>query len=350
VTGARARLAETFRRQAIGCQVLGSPLYAELCRRAADDVEAGGPTWDLLAPHADASLGEAYPLRALGGAHRLALSGDAPELARHLPSTGGDGAEDGAWSALRTIVADSPPALRDALARPPQTNEIARSASLIGGFLVVARETGPPMRVLEIGASAGLNLRFDRFRYEQGDAGFGPRDARVRFSGLWERAQPPFDTSLEVTARRGCDLDPVDPATADGRLTLLSYVWPDQQERFERTEAAISIAADMPAPVERAEATEWLALHLADATDGEATVVFHSIVWQYLPEATRESVRAVIEDAGSRATVRAPLAWLRLEPLETMQYPELRLTSWPGGEDRLLATCSFHLGPVEWLV
>jgi hypothetical protein len=350
VTGARTQLAETFRLQAIGCEVLGSPLYAELCRRAADDVEAGGPTWDLLAAHAEASLGEAYPLRVLGGAHRLALSGDARELARHLPSTGGDGDPDGAWSVLHALMADPPPPLRDALTRPPQTNEVARSASLIGGFLVVAQETGRPVRVREIGASAGLNLRFDRFRYEQGDAGFGPRDARVRFSGLWPHGQPPFRASLEVTERRGCDLDPIDPTTPEGRLTLLSYVWPDQKERFERTDAALGIAADVPAPVDRADATVWLTRQLADATPGEATIVFHSIVWQYMPDETRASVRAVMEDAGSRADADAPVVWLRLEPADhTLQYPELRLTSWPGGEDRLLANCSFHLGPVEWL-
>jgi len=345
----RAKLAETFRRQALGCETLGSPLYAELCRRLAVDAETGGPAWALLADHADASLGAAYPLRLLGGAHRLALAGDANTLARHLPSTGGDGDTDGAWAALHELIVAPPLPVLDALTRPPQTNEVARSASLIGGFLVVAQELRRPLRVLEIGASAGLNLRFDRYRYEQGDAGYGPPASPVRFAGLWEDGQPPFDAPLEVSQRRGCDLDPVDATTLDGRLTLLSYVWPDQRERLERMAAALDLATGVPAPVDRADATEWLVEHLRDLAEGVATVVFHSVMWQYLTDATRDAVRQLIENAGARTTTDAPLAWLRLEPLDSLKFPELRLTVWPGGQEWLLANCSFHLGPVEWL-
>ena len=210
-----------------------------------------------------------------------------PELARHLPSTGGDGDPDGVWAALCDLLEAPPLPLLDVLTRPPQTNEVARSASLIGGFLVVANETHRPLHVLEIGASAGLNLRFDRFRYEQGEEGYGPADSAVRFAGLWEDGQPPFDAPLEVSERRGCDLDPVDATTADGRLTLLSYVWPDQLERFARTAAAIDIAARVPAVVDRADATAWLTDRLLEPADGTTTVVFHSVMWQYLTDATR---------------------------------------------------------------
>jgi len=345
----RAQLVETFRRQAVGADVLGSALYGELLRRMAGDVEAGGPTWDLLADHATASLGAAYPLRVLGGAHRLALTGGAPDLAAHLPSTGGDGDADGAWAALGALMAAHPPEILDALTRPPQTNEVGRSASLVGGLLVVAAETGLPVRALEIGSSAGLNLRFDRYRYEQGDRGFGPRDSTVRFTGLWADGQPPFEAPLEVAERRGCDLDPIDATTDEGRLTLLSYVWPDQRERFERMAAALEIAAEVPAVVDRADAVEWLTRHLADPAPGRVTVVFHSIMWQYLPDETQATATRIIAAAGARASAAAPLAWLRLEPFDHMKFPELRLTTWPGGAERILANCSFHTGPVEWL-
>ena len=231
----RATLAETFRWYWAACDGLGSTLWAEMNRRLAADVERDGPTWALLAEHAEDSTDAAYPLRVLGGAHRLALAGEAPALAAHLPSTGGDGDADATWAALLELLESPPRGLLDALSRPPQTNEVGRAASMIGGFLVLAAETRRPLRALEIGSSAGLNLRFDRFRYEQGAAGFGPPDSPVRFADLWADGQPPFDAPLEVVARAGCDLDPVDPTTDDGRLTLLSYVWPDQEERFART-------------------------------------------------------------------------------------------------------------------
>ena len=142
---ARDVLAETFRRQALGAEVLGSPLYTDVLRRMADDAQAGGPVWDLLEEHATASLGAAYPLRVLGGAHRLALTGQAPDLARHLPSCDGDGDADGAWRALIALMASPPPEMLDALTRPPQTNEVGRAASLIGGVLVVADEHRLPV-------------------------------------------------------------------------------------------------------------------------------------------------------------------------------------------------------------
>ena len=330
--------------------MLGSSLYAQLCERLAADVEAGGPTWALLEPHALEPLNQAYPLRLLGAAHRLALDGRAPALARHYPSTGGDGDVEGSWRALHELLRDPPQLVRDGLGSPPQTNEVARSASLIGGFLVVAQETRLPLRALEIGASAGLNLRFDRFRYEQGADAFGPSDARVRFEGLWPERRPPFAAPLTVAARLGCDQSPVDPTTADGRLRLLSFVWPDQLERFERIAAAIEIANEVPAAVDRADALAWLPEQLARERDAVATVVFHSVVLQYFSDEARERFTAIITEAGARATSDAPLAWLRLEPEGDMQYARLRLSVWPGEQDVLLARCSFHLGPVDWLV
>jgi hypothetical protein len=346
----RGQLAETFRLQALGASALGSPLYEDLCLRFADDVVAGGPTWTLLAPHATAGIAQAYPLRVLGGAHRMALTGDAPELARHLPSTGGDGDADGAWEALLALVADPPHTVLDALTRPPQTNEVGRSASMIGGFLLVANETRLPIRALEIGTSAGLNLRFDHYRYEQDDDAVGPPGSRVRFTGVWPNRRPPLDAPMTVVERRGCDVDPVDVTTADGRLTLLSYVWPDQVERFERLAAAIAIANEVPAPIDRITAPRWLDQQLSQRVPGVATVVFHSIMWQYLTPDTRDTVRHVLHDSGAAAERDAPLAWLRLEPDERdLSYPRLRLTRWPGGDDRLLAKCSFHSGPVDWV-
>ena len=295
-------------------------------------------------------LSDAYPLRLLGGAHRLALSGAAPEYARHLPSTGGDGDLDAAFDALRALVAAAPEPLRDALRRPPQTNEVGRSAALIGGFLMVASEIELPVRALEIGSSAGLNLRFDHYRYEQGDMSFGPPDSPLRFTGLWENGGPPFDAPLTVVDRRGCDVDPIDITSEDGRLTLLSYVWPDQLARFERMEAALAIAGEVPATVDRADALEWLTAQLAERQEGVVTVVYHSTVWQYLTDAYRDAITSLLHRAGEQATDDAPLAWLWLEPEGDLMFPRLRLRMWPRGDDRLLAHCSFHLGPVEWLV
>jgi hypothetical protein len=346
-SGEHRGFADLFRVQEMVCRGLGSPLWADMCTRFADEIERGGAMYEALAEHEDASIESAFPLRVLGGVHRLALAGDAPTLADHLPSTGGDGDPDAIWDGIRAQVWARPGPLVDALTRPPQTNEVGRAAALIGGFLVIAAEARLPLRVLEIGSSAGLNLRFDRFRYEQDGVGFGPSDAAVRFSGFWPTGGPPWDAALEVESRHGCDLDPVDVTTRDGELTLLSYVWPDQLERFERTAAAIRIARAVPATVERADAVTWLRDHVAP-TPGVATVMFHSIMWQYLSDETKAEIAALLEAAGGDASEHAPLAWLRLENDVNLAQARLALTTWPGGVERTLAHCSFHLGPVEW--
>jgi hypothetical protein len=74
------------------------------------------------------------------------------------------------------------------------------------------------------------------------------------------------------------------------------------------------------------------------------TVVFHSIVLQYLGEAERAAFTRHLEDAAARASAEAPLAWLRMEPAD--ELAEVRLTAWPGGDERLLCRAGYHGSPV----
>jgi hypothetical protein len=350
----RSKYAELIRGEAGGWEAIGSPFYGALGRLLADDIDVGGPVWDLLGPTTSEPYANAYALRLLGGVHRMVLAGETPEeLACHYGSVGGDDDAAAAWPALRALLAERPPAVLDALTRPPQTNEIGRSAALTPGFLTVAAATGLPLRLLEIGSSAGLNLRVDRYWYEQGGAGWGDPASPVRIVDLWRDATPPFGVPARIASRRGCDRDPIDALDPENRLLLLSYLWPDQAERIARTRAALEIAAEMPVEIDAVSVEDWLPVQLATPEPGVATIVFHSIVWQYLPDDTRATVLATLADAGARATDDAPLAYLRLEPNVDTWFPaELRLTRWPGPavEDELLANAGFHYSPVDWLV
>jgi hypothetical protein len=350
----RSGLAEWFRLEAAGLEQIGSPFYGELERRLADDVETGGPAWTVLESQAGSAADDALALRLFGGVHRMVLAGTAPAVARHYASAGGDGDAEAAWFQVRDLLARPPAEVLDALTRPPQTNEVGRSASLVPGFLLFAAESGLPLRLLELGSSAGLNLRVDRYRYEQGGSAWGDPGSPVRFVDLWPGAAPPLGTPATISTRAGCDRDPIDAADPESVLTLLSYVWPDQPERLQRLRDALDIAREMPVDIARAPIEDWLPEQLADPVTGVATVVFHSIVWQYLPESTRALVHATLAEAGRRATTDAPLAYLRLEPAADTFFPaELRLTRWPGAasatDSRLLATSGFHFGPVTWL-
>jgi hypothetical protein len=342
--GDRAAAARGLRLQAEACASLGSPLYAFLLMRLAADTEAGGSTWRVLAGHAGDGPAPVLALRLMGAVHRLALEGQAPELAAHLPSTGGDGDHAAAWSALAELVGARRDELRAGLDRRVQTNEVGRAGALLGGFLVVARETGLPLRPLELGASAGLNLRWDAFRYEGEGATWGDPSSPVRLD-----VAPPVAAAVPtvvVAERAGCDPAPVDPATEDGRLTLRSYLWPDQPERRVRLEGAIALARRAPIAVDRAPAADWLAARLDEVAPGVATVVYHSMVMQYLSRAERARLTAILAEAGARATAAAPLARLAFEPAGHLA--EVRLTSWPGGRERQLAAAGYHGRPLRW--
>lgn len=326
---------------------VGSPFYGRLLELMADDVVAGGPSYDLLAPVGTQVVDGYYPLRLLAAAHWRALQGKAPELAAHFASTGGDDDADAAWPHVRRMLADHPPELDRMIAGHIQTNEASRAGALIVGFLDVAERTGLSLRALEVGASAGLNLQFDRFHYAAGGQHLGPSDSKVRFVDYWRDGTPAFEARLEVVERRGCDLAPIDVTDPSERTRLLSFVWPDQHHRFATIRDAIEIAAADPAPVDRAPIPDWLEQQLAGPPPaGVATVVFHSIAWVYLDDDERRRATAALERAGEQATPDAPVAWLRYEDVETdARQPELRLRLWPDGTDRLLGTGNYHYGP-----
>jgi hypothetical protein len=332
-----------LRFQSRACGGLGSPLYEDLLRRAADDFEQGGPTRAVLAGHEEDPGGSALALRLMGAAHRLALDGTAAELAERYRS--GDGDAEPTWRAFRVVLEQHHEELRALVERPVQTNEVGRCAALLPGFLEVAAATGLPLRLLEVGASAGLNLRWDAYRYESEGFAWGPPASPLQIRFEVDGGELPLAAPVVVAERRGCDAAPIDPAERDGRLTLLSYIWPDQELRLARMRAAFELARELPAEVELGAAAAWVAARLAEPSPGTAGVVYHSVVMQYLPASERDEFEAAIRDAGGRATEEQPLAWLRMEPAG--ERAELRLTKWPGGEDRHLAFAGYHGNPVD---
>lgn len=152
---------------------------------------------------------------------------------------------------------------------------------------------------------------------------------------------------VRIAERRGCDVSPIDPCTEEGQLTLRSYVWPDQLERSGQLGAAIEVARRVSAQVDQANSADWIESALSERVPGVATVVYHSIVWQYLSSVERARFRRVMDAAGRAATHDDPLAWLRLEPANDIA--EVRLQLWPGGEGLLVARSGFHGKPVQWL-
>jgi hypothetical protein len=320
-------------------------LYGHLMRAMADDWEAGGPVRDICSGWEDASAGSVVQLRLLGGLFRLVLRGEASELEPYYPCLGGVEPADAAWPAVRQVLSAHIPELHAALDVAPQTNEPGRSAALLVGLLAAVEETGlHRVRLLELGASAGLNLLVDRYRIEGGGWACGPADSPVRLAdAVHGRLRPqPF----EIVARRGCDLSPVDPTSADGRLRLRSFVWPWQLDRHARLAAALDVAAAERPEVDRAGAAEWLAAQLAAPPGPDTlTVVWQSVTRQYWPAEERTRVDALVHDAAARL----PIAQVAMEfPLTGHATQAAVLTvAVAGRAPARLATVADHGVPVE---
>lgn len=346
-------LAQSLRLQAKACLALGSPFSAAMLEQAGDDLEAGGRTAGPMAAFAGLDLrglmSAAVPLRLLGALHDLVLSGDDPALAAAYPKPGKGSDAGAAWREAARAIAVDPARIAAFMDHEPQTNEVRRSACLLGGFLTVAKETGLPLRTFELAASAGLNLSWDRYRYDLGGAPWGPADSPVRLPTDWSGPLPPLDAPVRVVSRAACDRRPVDLSDPVQRRRLLAYVWPDQVERLERIAAAIELARAREVRVEAADAVAWTE-RTAGPAPGAASVIYHSVFWQYMPPESQTALRQAIEYLGVGATNEAPLAWLRMEPPPTdLAAMEVRLTLWPGGRERLLARVHPHGASVEWL-
>src|SRR5581483_5854957 len=239
----------------------------------------------------------------------------------------------------------------DFLRHPPQTNEVNRSIALFAAFLHVARRFPDlPFDMLEIGASAGLNLHWDRFAYRTESWTWG-RQSAAPIETRWSGPPPALDARPIVRSRAACDRNPLDVRDPDDRLRLRAYIWPDQRDRLARLDAAIAIAVANDVRVERADAAEWLEDRLARRAQDGVAIVYHSVFYQYPSRETRHRIRAAIERAGASSS--APLAWVRLEPEAILGGPRdsigflVDVVTWPGGERRTLARTDGHVRAIE---
>ena len=348
-----ARLAARFADQAGTAVQRTSPLYESLLLRCAEDLEQRGPTWRLLQDRADEPAGDAIHLRLLAAVHRLVLDGRAPDLAAVYPSTGGDGDPHRAWRAFRDLLAERDGDIRAGLDRPLQTNEVRRCAAVVLGLARVAALADEPFATLEIGASAGLNLNWHRYRYTAGNTGWGPPGSPVRVE-LPASVAPALGALEPPAETLGCDRAPLDATSDEDRLWLRACIWADQVDRLATLDAALAVAAEHPPVVERADAAAWLEVRLAQRRE-EPTVVVQTIVDQYLDDDAREALTDVLHEAGRLAGPRAPVAWVRLEaPAPGRAVPpgreglgEVRVRVLPDGPDELVAYAGYHGRPVH---
>ncbi len=346
----REDLALACAAQGRACRGLGAPFTAALV----EALPAAWPSGTRLDRRAQAFTGDlgpsgaSVPLRLAGGLHHLHLTGAEPALAPLWPGTAAPGGRPEALGAvLPGVLSRHDQALADWIGQAPQTNETGRSAVLLALGAEVAARTGLPLHLSELGASAGLNLLFDRYALQPGGAGpvTGAADSPLRLMPDWQGG-PPRPGPVVVAARRGVDLNPLSPV-ADG-LRLLAYVWPDQPGRLARLRAALALAAPAPPPVDGGDAAAWLAARLAAPRPGRCHLIFSTIAFQYFPPAAQAAITAGIEAAGARVPPSAPLAWAQMEADGKAEGAGLTLRLWPGDLRIAAGRAGFHGQWVDW--
>ncbi len=283
--------------------------------------------------------GASLPLRLAGGLHALRRMGRA-ELAKVYPPA--HPADDDLWRAVARAMVEEAAFLDAWVDNAPQTNELRRAVVLRGVGQWLAARHDLPLELCELGASAGLNLNWDRYAMVAQGKAFGPpaSDAALTFTPDWTGPLPPAVEPV-IVARRGNDLNPLSPK--DDALPLMAYLWPDQPERLARMEAALRLP---PNQVDRADAADWLDA-LPEQATGTCRLICHTVAWQYFPEATAARARARIEALGEAATDATPLAWFGMEA-DGGRGAGLTLRLWPGNEARDVGRCDFHGRWVDW--
>lgn len=326
----RAELARRFTAFATETCAGYSPLYERLASAVAQDAEV----LDLLAA---ARPGQRRPVLLFAAVQYLLLSGEEHALAGHYPSVAtarGIGVSRGdAWPPFRDFCLSHRERLLELIGtRRTQTNEIGRGVGIVPGLRIAFLRSHQPLAVVEVGASAGLNLMFDRWRYRFSDgSGFGPADAEVTVDCEVVGTPGPPVAAGPVGAewRLGLDLAPPDVSDPTDRLWLLACVFADQVDRSRRLAAALEIASADPPPVLAGDALDTLPVALGDVPDGLATVVVDTWVLTYLPRQSRRRFVALLEEASRQR----PLWWLTGEapgvvPGQPLREPSLAL---PGG-------------------
>lgn len=318
-----------------------SPLYAALCRTvAADDA--------LLDLASRCRRGQQPPNLLFAAVHFLLLGDPDDQLAAWYPSIAGDAARapGGAGPAFAAFCrrrrGEVEPLLRERLV---QTNVVGRAAALRYAMGIAGERVGGPVALVEVGASAGVQLAFDAYRYRIGDADAGPRDAAVEVRASWRSSRPARLGELPViAARAGIDLHPVDVTDPVERRWLRALVWPENAAQAERLEAALAVVAAAPPRLFARDATTGIEDVVDEVAGDRPLVLFHAATRAHVPAERRPAFDAALAAPGRRR----PVLRIALEATSrSSRHPEgprheLSLTDSRDGTTTLLAEVDGH--------
>jgi hypothetical protein len=207
--------------------------------------------------------------------------------------------------------------------------------------------------LLEIGPSAGLNLRLDCYQYEYRNRNgesvvWGATDAEPRLVVEDLGASPPpLPERLDVVARRGLELNPLD--LSDPRVVrwLRALIWPEHLQRASAMEAALEHVERVPAEIHQGDATTDIEAHVRALPEAAAPVVFATQVFYQIPVEGRQAIL----DGLARASDVAPVDLVLMESSGEGDSLVTHFAFQNGsrGETLELARVDSHGRAVRWL-
>jgi hypothetical protein len=325
------------------CRAMGSPFVATVLETVVRQIDKAPISARMVRDWPGDPAAAALALRLNGALHALARRGTPQALAQLYRGQHRD--FDGA---VALALSEHDAFIAEWISHPTQTNEVARAGAIMAALMTASQRWGMPFDLLELGSSCGLNLNLDRYAYGLGGVEAGDPRSTVRIEPLWRGPAPP-QAAVAIASARGVDLHPLNASDDQDRERLLSFAWADQPVRMARLEKALEIARAYPPQVDEDHAPLWLARRLSEPQpEGRCRIVVHTMFLQYLDQRQRQDLATVLETAGHRASTARPLAWISFEWTPDRREVELRLTSWPNGETRVLAKCHPYGDVVEW--
>ena len=334
---------------------LASPLYAELAYGVSLDRE-------LLQLAAQKRRRQPAPNMLFAAVQYLLLSGGdyvKHPLASHYPIVSdGERPMEPAFPAFRDFCLTHRHELLELIrAHRTQTNVVRRCTCLLPVFSMVQRESARPLALIDVGASAGLNLNVDRYRYRylrggQEEAVWGRPEAKVSLEAELRGGgrMPELADDLAIEFRGGIDLNPIDLSEEDELRWLRALIWPEHVERHQRLIAAAAELARSPVDLRRGDAVDLLPRMIADTPPETALTVYSTVALYQIPSGGRERILRALQETGNERPVWLVTLELRMEDVDEVQMPSLSITRYAKGaaERQVLARSSPHGWWIEW--
>jgi hypothetical protein len=322
-----------------------SPLYEKLSMAISGD-------HDLLVL-ASCAISKPVPMIFLAAVHYLLLNGSIHSLAAFYPDIHPEPC---------AVEQDPYPLFRDFCIRHSreienlitsyhvQTNEVRRCACLLPAFGMAAKQSqGFPLTLVEIGASAGLNLLWDHYGYDYGNGTvYGNRTSPVQLTcTVRGDRQPPFPEIFpQIASRIGIDLNPIDVRDKSEVNWLMAFIWPEHTSRFNLLHHAIEIATNYPPDLRKGDVLDLLPGIMEKAAPDSRLCLFHTFVSNQMSPETCRGMMNCVNEYGKRRDC----CCISIDLTEKYKYPRLELLSYTDGvkNHRHIANCSGHSRWLEW--